>query len=120
MRIGIMPKAAYRKRLLAIAKGQYKPARGEPRIWFESFQAAAQLLSNENIELLRLMAKLKPASIRELSEMTGRRDNNLSRILKSLEKHNIVRLEKSAGNCKRPVPLATSFCFENRESYYAR
>ncbi|MFK0570481.1 transcriptional regulator [Endozoicomonas sp.] len=118
MKIGIMPKEAYRARLLAIAKGQYTPVRGEPKIWFESFQAAAQLLSNENIELLRLMAKAKPESIKALSELTGRKDNNLSRILKSLEKHKIVRLEKTSGNCKKPVPLATSFCFENREQYY--
>lgn len=119
MKIGIMPKGAYRARLLAIAKGHYTPARGEPKIWFESFQAAAQLLSNENIELLRLMAKEKPESIKALSELSGRKDNNLSRTLKSLEKHNIVRLEKTANNCKKPIPLATSFCFENREQYYA-
>ena len=119
MKIGIMPKEAYRARLLAIAKGHYTPVRGEPKIWFESFQAAAQLLSNENIELLRLMAKEEPGSIKELSDLSGRKDNNLSRTLKSLEKHNIVRLEKMANNCKKPIPLATSFCFENREQYYA-
>ena len=66
-----------------------------------------------------IMPKEKPESIRALSELSGRKGNNLSRTLKTLEKHNIVRLEKAANNCKKLVPLATSFCYENREQYYA-
>lgn len=53
--IGVMSEDLIRRRTLAIAKGDYKPEPGEPKVWFTSMIALAQVLSNENIALLRLM-----------------------------------------------------------------
>ncbi len=36
MKIGIISKKDYIKRTLAIAKGEYKPKKNEPKVWFES------------------------------------------------------------------------------------
>ena len=35
--IGILPQERIRERMLAIAKGEYKPKPGEPKIWFTSY-----------------------------------------------------------------------------------
>jgi predicted transcriptional regulator len=49
-----------------------KPEPGEPKVCFTSVNALAQVLSNENIELLRLMAEQKTETISELAELSGR------------------------------------------------
>ena len=36
IKCGIMSRKAFMKRTIAIAKGEYKPKKGEPRVWFES------------------------------------------------------------------------------------
>ena len=46
IRVGIMPKEQYKQRTIEIAKGLYKPKKGEPKIWFESVKSMAQILSN--------------------------------------------------------------------------
>ena len=94
MRVGIISREAYWKRTIAIAKGEYVPKPGEPKIWFESLQALAQVLSNENQELLRTIMEQKPQSIKELELMTGRKSSNLSRTLKTMENYGIVDLPK--------------------------
>jgi len=55
--IGILSKADYIKRTIAIAKGEYKPEADEPKVWFESIKSLAQVLSNENQELLKTIAQ---------------------------------------------------------------
>lgn len=52
---GVMPEALIRHRALAIVKGEYTPEPGEPKVWFTSMIALAQVLSNENIALLRMI-----------------------------------------------------------------
>jgi len=63
MKVGILSREEYRERTLAIAGGSYKPKSDEPKIWFESMQSMAQVLSNENQELLRIIVEQKPNSI---------------------------------------------------------
>lgn len=46
--VGILSKADYIKRTIAIAKGEYKPKADEPKVWFESIKSLKQVLSNEN------------------------------------------------------------------------
>jgi len=46
--IGIMSHEKIRERMLAIAKGDYKPKPGEPKIWFTSMKSLAEVLSDEN------------------------------------------------------------------------
>ena len=111
LKVGIMPREQYVKRTIAIAKGHYKPKPGEPKVWFESLQSMAQILSNENQRLLSIIAEQKPASIKELEKTTGRKSSNLSRTLKSMERYGIVDLEKKSKSI-RPVVRATDFRVE--------
>jgi len=84
LRVGIISREQYKARTIAIARGQYKPKRGEPKIWFESIKSMAQVLSSENQELLRVIIERKPENIHALEVATGRRSSNLSRTLKTL------------------------------------
>ena len=70
--IGIMPQKKMRARALAIAKGQRKRKPGEPKIWFPSMRSVAEVLSDENRALLRVIRESQPQSIGELSQLTGR------------------------------------------------
>jgi len=109
IKIGIMPKHEYVKRTIAIAKGQYKPQPNEPKIWFESMQSMAQVLSNENQELLRIIQNEQPESLTELESLSHRKKSNLSRTLKLLERYGVVRLEETTNKRKKPVVMATDF-----------
>ncbi len=44
MKIGIISKEDYKKRTIAIAKGEYNPRKTEPKIWFESMESLGQVL----------------------------------------------------------------------------
>ncbi|MBD2785096.1 MarR family transcriptional regulator [Xenorhabdus sp. DI] len=106
--IGVMNEELIRKRILAIAKGEYKPQPDEPKVWFTSMIALAQVLSENNIALLRMMDEQKPETIAELSGLSGRKPSNLSTTLKTLNRHGLVRLEKNGKNVK-PIALFTDF-----------
>jgi len=111
IRVGIMSKEDYKKRTIAIARGEYKPKKDEPKIWFESVKSMAQTLSNENQELLKIIKEQKPHSLKELEELTGRKKSNLSRTLKTLERYGIVELTKQ-NNMLVPKVKATNFRVE--------
>ena len=106
--VGIMPKESYKQRTIAIARGDYKPRKGEPKVWFESIQSLAQVLKSENQELLRVIIDKEPASIKELEELTGRKSSNLSRTLHTLERYGIVELVRGE-RAIRPVVKAMDF-----------
>lgn len=55
--IGIMPQAQIRARILAIARGDYKPKATEPKIWFTSMRSLAEVLSDDNRALLQEVIK---------------------------------------------------------------
>jgi len=111
LKVGIMSRKKYRERTIAIAKGEYTPKKGEPKIWFESIQSMAQVLSNDNQNLLRVIFEKRPASIKELENLTGRKSSNLSRTLKTMAGYGIVELEKDNKNI-RPIVKATDFTVE--------
>lgn len=111
LKVGIMSREEYRKRTIAIAKGKYVPKRDEPKIWFESLQSMAQVLSNENQALLRAIVEGKPESIKELEALTGRTSGNLSRTLHTMSRYGIVELEKRKKAVK-PTVKATRFKIE--------
>ncbi len=111
VKIGVMSKDKYRERTLAIARGEYVPKPGEPKIWFESMQSMAQVLSEDNQELLRIIAEKEPASMKELAQLTGRKNSNLSRTLKTMERAGVVELKKENREV-RPVVKATGFRLE--------
>ncbi|HHQ6546682.1 TPA: transcriptional regulator [Serratia fonticola] len=114
--IGVMSEDLIRRRTLAIAKGDYKPEPGEPKVWFTSMIALAQVLSNENIALLRLMDEQKPKTLTELADLSGRKISNLSVTLKTLNSHSFVRLEKD-GRSVKPVALFTDFDIQVNQKY---
>jgi predicted transcriptional regulator len=111
IKIGIMPYDQFKKYTMAIARGQYKPKKTEPKIWFETIKSLAQVLSNENQQLLQLIIDQEPDSIKELAEAAGRKSNNVSRTLKTLKRYGIVDLIPHKRTVK-PVVLITDFTVE--------
>lgn len=111
IKIGIISRENYKKRTLAIARGDYTPKKGEPKVWFESVQSMAQVLSSENQELLRIIRDEKPQSLKELEKASGRKRSNLSRTLKTMSRYGIVELVKQDRMLK-PVLKATDFKVE--------
>ena len=93
LQIGIASYDQMKARTLAIARGEYKPARGEPTIWFPSVESFAKVLSEHNQELLALIAREHPGSLTELARLAGREKSNLSRTLKTLARYGLVELE---------------------------
>ncbi len=108
MKVGIISKEDYIKRTMAIAKGTYKPRKGEPKIWFESLNSMSQVLSSENQDLLKVIIEHKPMSLTELEKLSNRKKSNLSRTLKTLERYGIVKLQKKEGRLV-PKVIATDF-----------
>jgi len=111
LRVGIISKEDYKQRTIAIAKGEYVPKKNEPKIWFESIKSLAQILSQENQKLLKLILQNKPKSITELEELSGRKKSNLSRTLKTFERYGIIELKREKRNLI-PKVKATDFRVE--------
>ncbi len=108
IRVGILPRAQYRERVLAIARGDYTPARDEPKIWFESLRAAAEVLSEKNRALLEALATARPESITALAKLVGRAPSNVSRTLATMAKHGFVQLVEH-GRTRKAKALGTDF-----------
>ena len=106
--IGVMPQDKIRARAIAIAKGEYKPKRGEPKIWFTSMSSVAKVLSDSNRALLKVIQETTPRSMSELAHSTGRRPSTLSRALKTMARYGLVDLHKEKQQL-RPVAKATDF-----------
>ena len=109
IKIGIMSREDYKRRTIAIAKGQYVPKTDEPKIWFESLQSMAQVLNMENQRVLQLIMDEHPQSLKELEELTGRSSSNLSRTLKTMAHYGIVELERKN---RRLVPKVKASAFQ--------
>jgi predicted transcriptional regulator len=107
LRIGIASYEEMKARSMAIAKGEHKRKRGEPKVWFTSIESVAKVLSDRNRALLELIAKSEPGSLSELAALSGRAKSNLSRTLKTMERHGLVRLKRGAGGSVVPrVPYS--------------
>ena len=92
LRVGIASYEQMKARTLAIARGKYKPAASEPKIWFPSRESFARVLSDRNRALLGIIAESAPESLTRLAELTGRKKSNLSRTLKTMERYGFVQL----------------------------
>jgi len=108
VKIGILSREDYKRRTIAIAKGEYIPKSDEPKIWFESLQSMAQVLNNENLKLLQTILEEHPQSLKELEELSGRSVSNLSRTLKTMARYGIVELERKD---KKVVPVVKASDF---------
>lgn len=111
LKVGIMPREYFQKRLIDIASGHYVPKKNEPKIWFSSIKSLAEVLSENNLRLLRIIEEAKPSSIKELAGMTQRQPGNLSRTLRTLARYGIVEFKKSGRN-SRPVVKVLYFKIE--------
>ena len=106
--IGVMSQEQIRARTLAIAKGEYKPKPGEPKIWFSSMKSVAEVLSDQNRALLKVIRETNPDSMALLAKTTGRQPSNLSRTLKTMSRYGLVDLQRDKKQVK-PVVKATGF-----------
>lgn len=106
--IGIMSQDNIRKRVLAISRGEYKPKKNDPKVWFPSMKSLAEVLSDQNRALLKMIAEMEPDSLTELADAAGRQPSNLSRTLKTMEHYGFVELKKEKKSV-RPVVKATEF-----------
>jgi predicted transcriptional regulator len=97
LKVGIASYEQMKARTMAIARGEHRPGRGEPKVWFTSMDSFARVLSDRNRALLDLIARAEPGSLAELAALSGRATSNLSRTLKTMERYGLVRLDKGAG-----------------------
>ena len=111
LKFGIMSRENYKKRTMSIARGKYRPTQEEPKVWFESLQSMAQVLSYENQQLLKTIREKNPTSLKELEIATGRKRSNLSRTLHTMSRYGIVELIKH-NRTVQPVVTATDFSVE--------
>ena len=63
------------------------------------------LSSQGNLDLLRIINQARPSSVSELAQLVGRAQPNVSRALRQLAKHGLIRLERD-GKEVRPVSTA--------------
>ncbi len=87
----------------AVARGEEPAPADAAETSFNSVEALARLLTQENRQLLAAIRDRKPQSIAELAEMTGRAPSNLTRTLDKLEAAGLVRME-TVERRKVPVP----------------
>lgn len=106
--VGILPQDRIRERMLAIARGEYKPKASDPKVWFTSMRSLAEVLSDENRALLKVIQEAKPLSISSLADMTGRKPSNLSRTLKTMSNYGFVEMKRENRHV-RPIAKATEF-----------
>jgi len=105
LKVGIASYAEMKARTIAVARGERRFAPGEPKVWFTSTESFAKVLSAGNRDLLRVIAEKAPASLDELSRITGKAKSNLSRTLKTMAGYGLVRLER--GERGRIAPKVT-------------
>lgn len=105
LKVGIAGYDEMKARTMRIAKGEEKPAPGDPKVWFTSMESFAQLLSSGNRELLRVIDEQSPGSLEELSRITGRAKPNLSRTLKKMASYGLVRMDPGEGQKLVPKVL---------------
>lgn len=87
LQIGIASREVIKARTMAIAAGRYKPESNEPKVWFTSIESLAQVPSSKNALLLEMIAKAKPASMKELGNLSGRNVSNLSRTMATMKRY---------------------------------
>ena len=106
--------AAWTKRVVCDPKA----AREFPKKWFDSEETAARteqvsaeamvkLLSPGNLAVLEAIKRHKPASLRELAALTGRKEASLSRTLNRFAQLGIIAFKKGPHRSRVPALIAT-------------
>ena len=68
LRIGIAGYDRMKARTMAIARGEHKPSRDEPKVWFVSIESFAKVRSQRNRELLAMIGREKPDSVTDFPQ----------------------------------------------------
>lgn len=102
LHMGIASYEEMKARTLAIAKGELKPKADDPQVWLPSLESFAKVLSNKNRAILQVIHQERPESILALSTATGRTQGDLSRTLRTMERHGLVRLHRGPRGTVRP------------------
>jgi predicted transcriptional regulator len=90
-----------REEMKAVARGE-GPARADAgKASFNSIDALVRLLTPENRQLLAIIRDLKPQSVAELAEMSGRAQPNLTRTLAKMASAGFITM-KTVGRRKAP------------------
>lgn len=111
--LGIRSRQECQNHLVEVAAGRAKIDPEAPSIWFSSMASMCQLLSSNNIGLLKMIVAEEPASISELSRISGRTVGNLSRTLKSFMDVGLLSFQETGNpRAKKPVVTATDFKIE--------
>ena len=106
--VGILSQEKIRERMLSIARGDCKPKSTDPKIWFTSMRSLAEVLSDDNRALLKVIQESKPESISSLADITGRKPGNLSRTLKTMSNYGFVEMKRENRHV-RPIVKVTDF-----------
>ncbi|WP_346308543.1 transcriptional regulator [Limnohabitans sp.] len=106
--VGILSQEKIRERMLSIARGDCKPKSTDPKIWFTSMRSLAEVLSDDNRALLKVIRDSKPESISSLADITGRKPGNLSRTLKTMSNYGFVEMKRENRHV-RPIVKGTDF-----------
>lgn len=109
MKIGILSREQYQKRMIAIASGQIKRKSNAPKVWFHSMKSLARVLSDKNVDLLKIITSKQPESISKLSEITGRNRSDLTRSLETMAQYGIVEFKDVDKKTKKPIVKVTEF-----------
>jgi predicted transcriptional regulator len=71
-------------------------------------RSLAEVLSDDNRALLRVIREEQPDSLTRLADLTGRAPSNLSRTLKTMERYGLVEMRRQDRQV-RPVVKANEF-----------
>lgn len=115
IKIGIMSFQDFQKYTISIAKGKYKRQSSDPTIWFHSMKSLANVLSEDNQKLLRLIIDEKPQSISDLELLTGRKANNILRTLRTMEQYGFVELIPSQKKTRGRTPLIPKVLYDTAD-----
>jgi predicted transcriptional regulator len=71
-------------------------------------KSVAEVLSDSNRALLKVIRETQPQSVAELAQTTGRQRSNLSRTLKTMSRYGLVDLKRENKHV-RPIAKASGF-----------
>ncbi len=70
LKVGIASYEDMKARTIAVARGEQRVAKDEPKVWFTSTESFAKVLSAGNRDLLRVIVERAPGSLDELARIT--------------------------------------------------
>lgn len=73
------------------------------RVVFSSLTEMAQVLTPRRLELVGLIGRHQPESVRELAALAGRDIKNVSQDVRLLERYGFIELAAGRGSRKRPT-----------------